>query len=77
MTKIQSKVYEDWVWEIRDNTINFYQETEEPEDECFTHIEESEYEEPRIDIVTDMGEETTYLYLSDEFVFSNSSDHVA
>jgi len=35
MTKIQSKVYEDWVWEIRDDTINFYQETELPDDEDF------------------------------------------
>ena len=78
MIKIQSKVYEDWVWEIRDNTINFYQETEDPEDEHFTNIESDTYdEEPRIDIVTDMGEETTNLYLSDEFVFSNSSDYVA
>jgi hypothetical protein len=53
MTKIQSKVYEDWVWEIRDNTINFYQETEEPEDDHFTNIEDDVYEEPRIDICTD------------------------
>jgi len=77
MTKIQSKVMEDWVWEIRDDTINFYQETEDPEDDHFTHIEDDVYEEPRIDIVTDMSEETTNLYLSDEFVFSTTSDHVA
>lgn len=77
MTKIQSKVYEDWVWEIRDDTINFYQETEIPDDEDFIHIEDDVYEEPRIDIVTDMNEETTNLYLSDEFVFSTTSDYVA
>lgn len=76
MAKIQSKVMEDRVREIRDDRIQFYQESETPEDEDFVSIETEPYEDqPRIDIVTD-GDETN-LYLCWEFIFSTCSEHIA
>jgi hypothetical protein len=62
MIKIQSKFMEDRVREIRDDKIQFYQESENPEDEDFVSVETTPYDEqPRIDIVTDQDETMLYL----------------
>lgn len=66
---------EDWIYEIKDNLIWFYQESEISEKDFFCDVNWLPYWEPRIDIVTDI--EDTSLYLCWEFFFSTSSEHIA